>query len=616
MKIIAVFMKSSSFCEKHCSFCEKQQFSWKALWFSPEKWKAQWKAPKTAGSTQISHLDLVFHRVQREGQLGNLIFWWYLVVHMCLVVHVCVHGAHICTFNCACMWCMYVHVVIYAHIWWCMYVHMVHVCVYGASVKNTPEKWKVHEAHLKSKSTWKVKSPWKANKKWKVPEKWKAHEKHTSKVKSTWKVKSTSKAHLKSKSTWKVKSTSKANEKWKAPEKWKAHKKNTSKVKVTEKWKAHEKQMKSKKHLKSGKHMKSTPQKWKKHLKSEKHRESTWKVKSLWKALKNEKHLKSEKYRESTWKAHLKGEKHLKSEKHIKSTPEKWNANENHLKSEKHMEGTSEKGKAHEMLTWKVKSTWLKSEKHMKSTPHRWKAHEKYLRSEKHMKSTWNTCAPHAFPLTRSKWEICVEFSCFCSQNFRWKALCFSRKAPLFERPLARNCNPMFYNLLDFHPSHPGGGSDCSHCNFTLQPFNFTSWGGGGSKLQSLQPHPSTLTSHPGGGPTAVTATSPFNFKSWLQWRVELQCSRNPPRMWIAEKVLLAPKPTHLVHCVKQLLLGYINRLNARVAVRRARTEIWLWQALTTLWTLYWVHSYSDLRLVKCTANSDKLLQIMMRLLM
>ena len=63
------------------------------------------------------------------------------------------------------------------------------------------------------------------------------------------------------------------------------------------------------------------------------------------------------------------------------------------------------------------------------------------------MKITWKTCAPHAFPLTRSKWEICVEFSCFCSQNFIWKVLRFSWKAPLFERPLARKCNPMFVRL-------------------------------------------------------------------------------------------------------------------------------------------------------------------------
>ena len=39
-----------------------------------------------------------------------------------------------------------------------------------------------------------------------------------------------------------------------------------------------------------------------------------------------------------------------------------------------------------------------------------------------------------------------IWFWCFslCFSLFRWKPQCFSRKAPLFERPLARNCNPMF----------------------------------------------------------------------------------------------------------------------------------------------------------------------------
>ena len=32
--------------------------------------KSTLKSTKTADSTQISHLDLVFHRGQREGQLG------------------------------------------------------------------------------------------------------------------------------------------------------------------------------------------------------------------------------------------------------------------------------------------------------------------------------------------------------------------------------------------------------------------------------------------------------------------------------------------------------------------------------------------------------------------
>ena len=62
-------------------------FHWKALCFS---WSCafHWKATKTADSTQISHYDLVFHRVQREGQLG---------ISYILVVF---GGA------CMCIWCM------------------------------------------------------------------------------------------------------------------------------------------------------------------------------------------------------------------------------------------------------------------------------------------------------------------------------------------------------------------------------------------------------------------------------------------------------------------------------------------------------------------------------
>ena len=176
----------------------------------------------------------------------------------------------------------------------------------------------------------------------------------------------------------------------------------------------------------------------------------------------------------------------------MKSTPEKWNANENHLKSEKHMESTSEKWKAyekhtwkvkstlkvkntwkvpekwkaHEMHTWKVKSTWLKSEKHMKSTPHRWKAHEKYLKSEKYTKSTWNTCAPHCIPSDQIKMrDLCWVQLFLFTKTLDENALHFSRKAPLFtksvalfERPLARNYNPMFFLIpyilmLRFHSS-------------------------------------------------------------------------------------------------------------------------------------------------------------------
>ena len=52
------------------------------------------KATKTADSTQISHYDLVFHRVQREGQLDiSYILVVFGGAHVCLVVHVCVYGA-------------------------------------------------------------------------------------------------------------------------------------------------------------------------------------------------------------------------------------------------------------------------------------------------------------------------------------------------------------------------------------------------------------------------------------------------------------------------------------------------------------------------------------------
>ena len=50
-----LFVKSMCFLWKACTFCEKY------LCFS-------WKATKTVDSTQIFHFDLVFHRVQREGQ--------------------------------------------------------------------------------------------------------------------------------------------------------------------------------------------------------------------------------------------------------------------------------------------------------------------------------------------------------------------------------------------------------------------------------------------------------------------------------------------------------------------------------------------------------------------
>ena len=67
------FHETALFTEKHCTF--------------------HCKATKTADSTQISH-DLVFHRVQRDDQLGIsyivVVFGgvcmciWYMNAHICL----------------------------------------------------------------------------------------------------------------------------------------------------------------------------------------------------------------------------------------------------------------------------------------------------------------------------------------------------------------------------------------------------------------------------------------------------------------------------------------------------------------------------------------------------
>ena len=148
-----LYEKHCAFCEKCCAFCEKKH----------------WKATKIADSTQSSHLDLMFHRVQREGQL--CIFYVLVMfggAHVCLlvhVVHVCICGAcmamyvfggpcvvcvciciyadicfwwcicvymmdiYICTFN---WWCTCVHMCMFVylctHFLWCMYVYMVHPC--------------------------------------------------------------------------------------------------------------------------------------------------------------------------------------------------------------------------------------------------------------------------------------------------------------------------------------------------------------------------------------------------------------------------------------------------------------------------------------------------------
>ena len=238
--VLLVFMESHAFCMKTGTFCEKH-----------------WKATKTSDSTQISHYDLVFHRVQRECQL-------------CICYILVVFGG-----ACMCKWCMYTHILT----WFCLF------------------SWKVA---LFMKSTWKpLKSTWKATRtadsthisyydlvfcrvqregqldisyilvvfggvcsacmfKWYMYThiltwfcwfSWKV-------VLFMWKL------VLLVKSTWKVKSTP---EKWEAPEKWKAHEKHmmiekkthekhTWKVKASKKWKAHEKL----KHMKNTRKVKST----------------------------------------------------------------------------------------------------------------------------------------------------------------------------------------------------------------------------------------------------------------------------------------------------------------------------------------------------------------------
>ena len=118
-----------------CTFCEKH-----ALFV-----KSTWKATKTADSTQLSHLDLVFQRVQWEGQLGIYLnfgsVWWctYVFCDAC-GAHVCMWCMYmymvqkICTCNWWCMWCMYVymvHLCTHTSVLWCMNVCMVHICTYN-----------------------------------------------------------------------------------------------------------------------------------------------------------------------------------------------------------------------------------------------------------------------------------------------------------------------------------------------------------------------------------------------------------------------------------------------------------------------------------------------------
>ena len=68
-----LFMKCGTFHMKSSAFREKWRFSY----------EKHLKSLKTADSTQISHLDLVFHRVQREGHLWKaLLFVKSAAFHM------------------------------------------------------------------------------------------------------------------------------------------------------------------------------------------------------------------------------------------------------------------------------------------------------------------------------------------------------------------------------------------------------------------------------------------------------------------------------------------------------------------------------------------------------
>ena len=134
-------------------------FSWKVVpfvWKPALSMKSTWKATKTAHSTQISHYDLVFCRVQREGQLD---------ISYILVVFGGVCGA--CMFK----WYMYTHILT----WFCWF------------------SWKV------VLFIWKlvlfVKSTWKATENLKAHEKWKTHLRSEKHLKSAFYMKSIWKAH-------------------------------------------------------------------------------------------------------------------------------------------------------------------------------------------------------------------------------------------------------------------------------------------------------------------------------------------------------------------------------------------------------------------------------------
>ena len=120
-----------SFHEKwHFLYEKYMKSTWKQL-------KRTWKTTKTADSTQISHFDLVFHRVQRKGQLS---------ISYILVVFGSVNGA------CMCKWYMYTHILIWFY--WFSWKVRLYVWKLALFMKSTEKQQKHLIQHRSLIMTW------------------------------------------------------------------------------------------------------------------------------------------------------------------------------------------------------------------------------------------------------------------------------------------------------------------------------------------------------------------------------------------------------------------------------------------------------------------------------
>ena len=114
--------------------------------------KSTWKAKKKTQliqNTFLISLILIWCFIEYRGKANQiyLIFWWYLVVY---VVHVCLNGTCIHIY-----WPGFVGF----HEKWCFYMKTGTFCEKHWKLKSTPEKWKVHEKHMKSEKhhfSWKA----------------------------------------------------------------------------------------------------------------------------------------------------------------------------------------------------------------------------------------------------------------------------------------------------------------------------------------------------------------------------------------------------------------------------------------------------------------------------